>query len=258
MHLRSTFRVPFVLASQLILLASPITASAQPKIHLLDQPNLDKDGAGLKPLSLLPPEPAKLTRREQIAADKAARVAAKAAKQAGRTQPEVEDVSSASAVDQKPSQVASIDPAEAATETARIEMPKTSTEAQGSASSEPKSGVRALIAQHAAAYGVPFHLADAMVKIESRYNPKARNGVNLGLGQINLRTAQGLGYKGGAAGLFDANTNLTYSIKYLAQAYRLARGEVCGAITRYQNGFGATRMNGANRAYCSKVKAHIG
>ena len=123
----------------------------------------------------------------------------------------------------------------------------------------PKGGsVRALIARHAANNNVPFHLADAIIKVESRYNPGARNGVNLGLGQINLRTARGLGYSGGAGGLMNADTNLAYSIKYLGVAYRLAHGDTCGAVMRYQNGTGSTRFTGANRAYCAKVKAHVG
>ncbi|MBY0611488.1 MAG: lytic transglycosylase domain-containing protein [Beijerinckiaceae bacterium] len=118
--------------------------------------------------------------------------------------------------------------------------------------------VRSLIAHHAAANNIPFGLADAVIKVESRYNPGARNGVNLGLGQINLRTARGLGYSGGAGGLLNANTNLTYSMKYLAQAYRLSGGDTCGAVMRYQNGTASTRFTGANRAYCSKVKSHLG
>ena len=34
-----------------------------------------------------------------------------------------------------------------------------------------RSGVHGLIARHAAAHGVPVALADAVVRIESRYNP---------------------------------------------------------------------------------------
>ena len=111
----------------------------------------------------------------------------------------------------------------------------------------------ALIAHHAAMNNVPFFLANSMIRIESRYNPTARNGANLGLGQISLSTAKSLGYSGAAQGLMDANTNLTYSIKYLAQAYRLASGDTCGTVARYQNGLRSTRRSAANRAYCAKV-----
>jgi len=124
--------------------------------------------------------------------------------------------------------------------------------AGASASSD---AMRAMIARHAADNNVPFALADAMVRVESRYNPAARNRANLGLTQITHRTARGLGYGGSAAGLFHADTNLKWGIRYLGIAYRMAGGNVCGTIMRYQNGLGSTRMTGANRAYCGKVQA---
>lgn len=118
--------------------------------------------------------------------------------------------------------------------------------------------IRPMIARHAAAHNVPAALADAVVRIESRYNPRARNRANLGLTQISHRTARGIGYGGSAAGLFDADTNLRFGIKYLAMAYRASGGDVCGTVMRYQSGLGAKRMNGANRAYCGKVRAILG
>jgi soluble lytic murein transglycosylase-like protein len=110
-----------------------------------------------------------------------------------------------------------------------------------------------LIARYASENHVPFELADAVVRLESRYNVGARNGPNLGLTQVNLRTAQSLGYKGDAAGLLDAETNLQYGLKYLAQAYRLAGGDTCGTILRYQFGHRTQAMTKASRIYCSKV-----
>ena len=76
----------------------------------------------------------------------------------------------------------------------------------------------------------------------------------MGLTQINVRTAQSLGYQGGAAGLLDAETNLRYGLKYLAGAYRLAGGDTCGTILRYQFGHRTQTMTGASRVYCAKVK----
>lgn len=127
----------------------------------------------------------------------------------------------------------------------------------GPASAAPES-VRPLIAKHASANNVPVALADAVVRIESRYNPRARNRANLGLTQISHQTARGIGYSGSAAGLLDADTNLKYGMKYLGMAYRMAGGDVCGAIMRYQSGLRATHMSGANRVYCGKVRAILG
>lgn len=119
-------------------------------------------------------------------------------------------------------------------------------------------GLRALVARHAAANGVPFSLADAVVRIESRYNPRASSAGNFGLMQIRHQTARGVGYSGGAAGLLDAETNARYGMKYLAQAYKLAGGDTCRTVMKYQSGHMATRMSGANRTYCAKVRTIAG
>lgn len=117
--------------------------------------------------------------------------------------------------------------------------------------------IRDMILRHAAAHGVPASLADAMVRVESRYNPAARNGANLGLTQISYATARSLGYGGSASGLMDANTNLQFGILYLARAYRLADGDTCRTVLKYQAGHRAVSMTAAARAYCSKVKTHV-
>ncbi|HEY5798201.1 MAG TPA: transglycosylase SLT domain-containing protein [Bosea sp. (in: a-proteobacteria)] len=115
-------------------------------------------------------------------------------------------------------------------------------------------GLKALVARHAAANGVPFSLADAVVRIESRYNPRASHAGNYGLMQIRHQTARGMGYSGGAGGLLDAETNARYAMKYLALAYRAAGGDTCRTIMKYQSGHMAERMSGANRTYCAKVR----
>ena len=115
-------------------------------------------------------------------------------------------------------------------------------------------GLKALVARHAAANGVPFSLADAIVRVESRYNPRASHAGNYGLMQIRHQTARGMGYAGGAGGLLDAETNARYAMKYLAMAYRAAGGDTCRTIMKYQSGHMAERMSGANRTYCAKVR----
>ncbi|WP_445504937.1 transglycosylase SLT domain-containing protein [Microvirga sp. G4-2] len=114
--------------------------------------------------------------------------------------------------------------------------------------------LKPLIARYASENGLSYELADAVVRLESRYNPGIRNGPHVGLTQINVRTAQSLGYKGDAAGLLDPETNLRFGLKYLAVAHKLAGGDTCGTILRYQFGLRTTTMTGASRAYCAKVK----
>ena len=114
--------------------------------------------------------------------------------------------------------------------------------------------LRALVERHASEAGIPFELADAVIRVESRYSAGARNGPNVGLTQINTRTAQSLGYQGAPAGLLDPETNLRYGLKYLARAYELAKGDTCGTILRYQAGLRTQTMTRAARSYCARVK----
>ena len=115
--------------------------------------------------------------------------------------------------------------------------------------------IRQLIAEHASANGVPFKLADAVVRIESRYQPHVSNAGALGLMQIKPGTARGVGFAGSTAELYGAETNIRFGMKYLAQVYRQSGGDLCGTVMRYQSGAYTRRMNAANRAYCSKARA---
>ena len=72
---------------------------------------------------------------------------------------------------------------------------------------------------------------------ESRYNPRAVSKGNYGMMQIRLGTARAMGYTGGAAGLLDADTNMTYAVKYLAGAYRAAGGNHDRAVSNYARGY---------------------
>jgi soluble lytic murein transglycosylase-like protein len=93
------------------------------------------------------------------------------------------------------------------------------------------------IARHAAANGVPIELARRVVKRESGGNPRAVSKGNYGLMQIRLGTAQAMGYRGNAQGLLDADTNMTYAMKYLAGAYRAANGNHDRAVGLYARGY---------------------
>ena len=84
--------------------------------------------------------------------------------------------------------------------------------------------IRTLVATHARANNVPEALVHRVIVRESRYHPElVGRGGTIGLMQIKLATARGLGYTGDAAGLRDPETNLTYGVKYLAGAYRAAK-----------------------------------
>lgn len=112
-----------------------------------------------------------------------------------------------------------------------------------------------IIAKYASAEGVPVKLAHAVVKVESSYRPGATGKVGeIGLMQIRLATARLMGYKGSAKALYNPETNLKWGMKYLGKARKLAGGDTCGTILRYNAGHGAKRMNKVSSHYCGRVK----
>lgn len=119
-----------------------------------------------------------------------------------------------------------------------------------------------LVASHAAANGVPASLVHRVIMRESRYNPRAvGRGGAMGMMQIKLATARGMGYTGSAQGLLDANTNLTYAVKYLAGAYRVAGGNHDRAVGYYASGYyyaakrrGMAQEMSAQRARTAQVE----
>ena len=112
-----------------------------------------------------------------------------------------------------------------------------------------------IISKYAKTYGVPVSLANAVIRIESGFRPNARGKAGeIGLMQVKLQTARGLGYTGSAKALYNPDTNIKYGMKYLGLAHKLGGKSTCGTILRYNAGHGAKRMNPVSAAYCSKVK----
>jgi soluble lytic murein transglycosylase-like protein len=106
------------------------------------------------------------------------------------------------------------------------------------ASFAQRAEYNALVATHAQANGVPEELVHRVIVRESRYRPGLiGRGGTIGLMQIKLATARGLGYTGTAEGLRDPNTNLTYAVKYLAGAWRAANGDHRRAVAYYAGGY---------------------
>jgi soluble lytic murein transglycosylase-like protein len=122
---------------------------------------------------------------------------------------------------------------------------------------EPISGdLAALIETKAKAHQVPLALAHAVVHVESRYNPNVtgRGGTH-GLMQIKYNTAKGMGYDGTVRELYDPATNLEWGMRYLSGAHKLAKGDICGTVMRYQGGHRNQEMTDVATRYCGKVKA---
>lgn len=136
-----------------------------------------------------------------------------------------------------------------------VDPPETGSIAAAGIVAEGDDALLGLVHEYAALSGVPADLAHAIVTIESRYNPNARNGPHYGLMQINVATARSLGFAGEPSQLLEPATNLRFGMAYLAGAYKLAAGDTCGTIMRYQGGHRATRMSDASIRYCARAKA---
>lgn len=99
------------------------------------------------------------------------------------------------------------------------------------------TNVDGLIAKYAAHYGMREEFLRKVVKRESTFNPRAYNRGHWGLMQIKHQTARGMGYRGSAEGLFDAETNLIYGARYLRGALLVAGGDETYADRLYQSGY---------------------
>ena len=77
------------------------------------------------------------------------------------------------------------------------------------AEAQSRAQYEALVASHAMANNVPEALVHRVIVRESKYHPALiGRGGTIGLMQIKLATARGLGYTGTAEGLRNPETNL--------------------------------------------------
>ena len=99
------------------------------------------------------------------------------------------------------------------------------------------AALRVMINETADAYDVPRSLVHRVIQRESDYRPNARNGPYYGLMQILPETARQMGFRGDNADLLDAQTNLTYAVKYLRGAWMVSDGSEPEAVMWYARGY---------------------
>jgi soluble lytic murein transglycosylase-like protein len=75
-----------------------------------------------------------------------------------------------------------------------------------------------------------------------------------GLMQIRPETARDMGFSGKDDALYDPETNIRWGVAYLAAAYKLAKGDVCQTVLKYNGGHQAEKMTQAAGAYCGRVR----
>lgn len=102
-------------------------------------------------------------------------------------------------------------------------------------------------ARYASAFKVPVELVDAIIQVESGWNPYAVSSKGAaGLMQLMPRTALRFGVRD----RFDVAENIRGGVAYLAWLIRLFRGDLRLAVAAYQTG--ESRILSRGLAYSSK------
>lgn len=123
---------------------------------------------------------------------------------------------------------------------------------------DTRGGYRGLIESEAKREGLAPEIAEAVMAVESGFNPAAIGGDGeIGLMQILPSTARMLGFVGSNADLAVPATNIRYGVTYLAQAWRRAGGDLCTAVMKYRAGHRETRFSYLSVDYCRKVRARL-
>jgi hypothetical protein len=119
-------------------------------------------------------------------------------------------------------------------------------------------GFLALASDEAKRAGVPLDLVDAVMQVESNYDPSRIGSVGeVGLMQVRPTTATMLGFKGSPDQLADPATNIHYGTTYLGQAWHLANGDICRALMKYRAGHGSDYVSPLSETYCARARAHL-
>ncbi|MBY0613303.1 MAG: transglycosylase SLT domain-containing protein [Beijerinckiaceae bacterium] len=117
---------------------------------------------------------------------------------------------------------------------------------------------RVIARREAARLGVPYELVDAVMSVESRYNPLAGGKAGeVGLMQVMPQTARLLGFNGTNQQLSEPETNIRLGAAYLAGAWKLANQDICTAVMKYRAGHNETRFSVLSVRYCMRVRQHL-
>jgi hypothetical protein len=156
------------------------------------------------------------------------------------------------------------DPHNTPSEAIGQDSPPETVGALSSTEAEPfpaRAAVRALIEKEVAKLDktkLPAEIAEAVVFVESRYDSGVvgRAG-EIGLMQVMPETAAMLGFKGSNAELAKPEINVHYGVIYLAEAWRLAQGDLCKALMKYRAGHGEETMTARSVIYCNRARNRL-
>jgi len=123
---------------------------------------------------------------------------------------------------------------------------------------ERRESYRKLAKAEALRQGVPFPLVDAVMKVESGYDPRALGEAGeIGLMQLIPETAALLGFQGTVLELAEPTVNITLGTTYLARAWSMAKQHICTAVMKYRAGLGESRFSQLSVTYCERVRAQL-
>lgn len=105
---------------------------------------------------------------------------------------------------------------------------------------------------------VPIDLADAVVTVESAYDPHAVGLVDeIGLMQVRPTVARQFGFTGTMQDLFEPETNVRLGMTYLAGAWERSGGQLCQALMKYRAGWDETQTSPLSQEYCRRAVVHL-
>lgn len=118
-----------------------------------------------------------------------------------------------------------------------------------------KTKLTAIADRHASKAGIPSELVRAVIRVESDWDVDLTgHSGEIGLMQIRPETARDIGFKGDDAELYNPETNIRWGVSYLAAGYKLANGDLCRTILKYNAGTEVDKMTEAASAYCGRVR----
>jgi hypothetical protein len=121
-----------------------------------------------------------------------------------------------------------------------------------------RAAIRKIIERETAKTNLPADLAEAVVFVESGYNPGTIGSVGeIGLMQVRPETAAMLGFRGNNAELAEPDTNIHFGVLYLNRAWRLAGGDLCRALMKYRAGHGEESMTPRSQVYCNRARNRL-
>lgn len=121
-----------------------------------------------------------------------------------------------------------------------------------------RAAIRKIIERETAKTNLPADIAEAVVFVESGYNPTVIGAVGeIGLMQVRPETAAMLGFRGSNAELAEPDINIHYGVLYLSRAWRLTGGDLCRALMKYRAGHGEEAMTPRSQVYCNRARNRL-